>query len=205
MFELQPDPAPHDAAGKAYWPTPAWATEALLDAHRISTAWVLEPSAGEGGIASVLARNGYRVAAVEIRDKCDTALRRALQPSSAHLIYTGGDFLRREVADWLPRGEPFSIIGNPPHDPADAMLSHVSHAVCSEAQCVCLLLPTTFLHSRGRCAFNLQHPPSALYPLARRPNCREDKSSGGGGKRDLAWFIYYRRWPSNKQRMQVIP
>lgn len=203
MFELTPSPAPHDEAGHAFWPTPRWVTLALLEAHHVWTPWVWEPCAGEGAVAEVLGELGYHVAATELRPECDTELRRVLHPSSAHVVATGIDALKHEAEDFVGRDEPYSIITNPPYDPAGLMLHLTRHFVRSAAQLTALLLPTSFLHSETRAPFNLQHPPNAIYPLARRPSCREDRS--GGGKRDLSWFVWDRRWSSGRQLISVIP
>jgi hypothetical protein len=187
-FALEPEPAPHDDQGKAWWPTPPWAVEALLDEHPLPSIWVIEPSAGEGPIAEVLARRGHLVSAVEVRPECWLPLSNVLPGGQGHLV-TIDDWLAKPPAKRVPAMVEYSIMGNPPHDPADTMLAHVAHAVASEALVVALLLPTTFLHSVGRLTFNREYPVSALYPLARRPACRSD-GERRGGKRDLSWFVW---------------
>ena len=58
----------HDDQGAAYWPTPAWCTQLLLQEHpppKGSLVW--EPSAGRGAIVRELVAAGYEVWAIEQR------------------------------------------------------------------------------------------------------------------------------------------
>jgi len=187
-FRLTAPPA-HDPGALAYWPTPAWCVDALLAVDPPRTTWIVEPSAGEGSIVEELA-DDYSVLAVEARAECEAALR--------------GKAEAWAIADWLgfdPRdvldAAPYSIVGNPPYNPAPIMLAHVRHCLEVGAQSVALLLPVTFLCSAERRAFNRLHPVAGYYPLARRPSCSED---GAVGLRDLAWYV----WRSGPQRIEVI-
>ena len=189
-WTLEPSPGPHDPAGRAFWPTPAWCVEALLRESPPTTDWVVEPSAGEGAICEVL-RHRYSVIAFEIRPEC-------LEP--LHTVFREGvNSSQIRISDFLEIGSVglgrFSIVGNPPHDPASVMLKHVEHCLeLGPAYCA-LLLPLRFLGSAERLIFNEIHPPRGLYPLCPRPRFAE-----GGGSEDVAWFV----WDNAPARIRVL-
>lgn len=202
-FALQPAPGPRDEAGAAFWPTPPWAVEALLEAHPLRTSWVIEPSAGEGAIAEVLARRGHQVVAVELREQCWMGLSHILVSSKLHQIIIG-DWLVQDPDKLTPPMVAFSIVGNPPFNPVSEAMRHIRHCVKSKAATVALLLPTDFIHSQKRALFWMDHPFSRLYALSRRPNTSPDSgSSCGGGLRNLSWFVWDRD-VGPEQRVEVL-
>jgi len=177
-----------------YWPTPAWVTGALLEIDPPPTAWIIEPSAGDGGIAKVLHAAMKHVFAFEVRPESVGAL-------------SSGFCHRWAIRDWLgvehwelqmEIGTPFSIVANPPYSPASAMLAHVKHMLEVGAQYVACLLPLNFFASQSRAAFHAAHPVTGFYPLARRP-----RFVGGGGSQDIAWLTWHDKWKG--QKVCVIP
>jgi hypothetical protein len=178
----------------AFWPTPAWVTEALLERDPPPEGWVVEPSAGEGAIVFSLENAGYPVSAVEIRQV-------PLSEHSRRLV-TYGDWLKMypQVLFRHIHHPLFSIVGNPPWDPAPTMLAHVKHCLEVGAEYVALLLPLRFLCSQSLAPFHAEHPVSALYPIARRIDFG---GTGQGGKQDCAWFVW--RKGCTAQKVEVIP
>ena len=173
------------AEGCDYFPTPAAAVRALLDACPPPPGPVLEPSAGEGHIVRELVAAGYPVEAVELRQEC----RGALIAAGAHAV---------EIADWLSvaaHKRPGSIVGNPPFS---AALEHVEACLGTGAGYVALLLRLGFLASQRRAEFHARHPVSALYPLARRPSFSGD---GKTDQYDVAWFVWRKDWGPMRYRV----
>ena len=173
---------------KVHWPTPAWPTRSLFAVHPPPTQMVLEPSAGSGGIASVLAEVGHTVTATEVRPECAEPLRRILPKSQGHRVIIA-DFLRlpprveRLVASW----DHFSIVANPPYKPAEIMLRHVRAALALRPDYCAQLLPIGFLASKNRARFWSDYPPTAIYILSERP-----RFTGGGGNQDIMWCVWER-------------
>jgi hypothetical protein len=183
-----------------HWPTPAWVTEALLERDPPPKGWVVEPSAGEGGIVKPLARAGYNIVAIEIRSVSPITLDggESLVCPDVHIVIRNADWLSvrsDELCDCQPA---FSIVCNPPYAPASAMLAHVKHCFTVGAEYIAALLPVNFFCSADRAAFHVAHPVSGFYPLSRRP-----RFVGGGGQRDIAWFVW--RKGATTQRVEVVP
>lgn len=201
-FKLQVCPNPRlatDAEDFAFWPTPRWPTIGLLQQfpplvgydhiYRKPIKSIVEPSAGKGGIAEVLVEHDYRVHLVEVRQECETDLLKYASCSPGSSV---------DIMDWLDwrwfastrLKRPFGIIGNPPYNPNEIMLRHVEHALSPAvgADYVALMLPMTFLCTIERSRFWKAHPLSWFCPLVPRPVTTE--KGGGGGLRDLAWYIW---------------
>ena len=168
-----------------FWPTPFEITRALLGIHpppRHSV--IIEPSAGDGSIASVLRLGGYTVIGVEIQPRFKESLE-----VQCHQVLIK-DWLAFSLSDtYISRNDSIACIGNPPYKPAKLMVAHVEHAL-QLADYVAMLLPCTFLHSYERVRFNRTYPVNGYYPIAKRPSCSRDTSVG---KRDLSWFVWDKR------------
>ena len=176
MTEFQlthPPPIITKRADCDYYPTPSWCVRLLLDACPPPGDVVLEPSAGEGGIVSVLVERGLDVIACEVRPECWPALFAA-----GALEVIEGDFLT--VAP--PTG--FPIIGNPPYTHA---VEHADRCLRSGAPYVALLLRLGFLESETRAAWNNAHPPTQLLVLGKRPSFTNEGKTDGTA---YAWFIW---------------
>lgn len=194
-------PLPHgldEEAKKAdFWPTPRSAIESLLDSDPpIEGSYILEPCAGDGAIVRVLLERGYRVDAVEIRDKeivklvamCGTVLRADFLELSARYLARDHRLIPPFVG-LKPLHDADAIITNPPFSIARAF------ATCClkiAERYVALLLRMNVLGSSPWANFWLANPPSAIRPLRKRP------SFSGDGKTDACeygWFIWDERPP----------
>lgn len=178
-FALEHPPAgPHDDCGAAFWPTPSWVTQLLLAVDPPPEGVpVVEPSAGTGAIVADLMDAGYDVLPVEQREAC--------APDLSILVdrYIIGDWLKQPRL--LSR---YSIVGNPPYNPADVMLAHVLRCLeVGGARYIALLLPLAFACSRARYGLWKRHTPTAVYPLVERPAFGD---AGKSGSRDVAWYVW---------------
>lgn len=189
---LRLTPAPANVGESSFWPTPAWVTEALLEHDGPPDGWIVEPSAGEGAIVDALEVAGYPVSAVERRVT-------GIMEHNRRLV-TYGDWLTMWPQTLFRHKQPppFSIVGNPPWDPAPVMLAHVEHCLNVGAEYVALLLPLRFLESKIRLAFNQANPVNALYVFAERIKFGTD----GGGKQPCGWFVYKKGCTA--QKIEVI-
>lgn len=167
-----------------FYPTPAWATEILLDRTPISGK-ILEPCAGDGRISSVIERAGLAVMTNDIDARFDCNLSEdALGPDLWHIATFDSGI------DW--------VVSNPPFTLADRLVplayekAHVG---------VAMLLRLSWLEpTQARGLFLEEHPPSRLLVLPRI-------SFDGSGKTDnvtCAWFIW-NRWQFNGQVIEIVP
>jgi len=161
-----------------YYPTPMWVTEALLQVHPPETPVVVEPSAGDGSIVSVLARHGYEVHAIERRPTCG----KALELAGATRVTIG------DALEMLPIPTDEGIVGNPPFG-SDLGFSFVKACVATGAPYVAMLLQLDFFSSRPRAEWNNNHPVAGFYPLGDRPSFTADGRTDG---RNYAWFVWQR-------------
>jgi hypothetical protein len=179
---------------KALWSTPAWVTQALLRVDPPTTHVVLEPSAGEGAIVAELLDRWFEVCAIEVRAA------RPANPALERCTWHVGDVLTMD----LPRQQqPFSIVANPPWDPPEIMLAHVSHYLGLGARYVACLLPLRFFDADARCELLKQYPVTNLYLLRPRPRFG---GPHGGGTDPVAWWVWKRkdgrRWKT--QRVTIL-
>ena len=140
--------APGSAADRDFFPTPPWATRALLpilcDPH-LSRRTIWEPACGEGHMAlPLLESSGARVVASDIEDRpwADKARRQFIGGGGAR-IPQSLDFLTcRNVAvqaDW--------VITNPPFNLAEAF---VDRALKVASVGVAMLVRTSWVEGTGR-------------------------------------------------------
>jgi hypothetical protein len=176
----------HDDRGAAWWPTPPGPTRGCLIEHPPPTAWVCEPSAGDGAIAVELVARGHLVDAIECREECREGLERALPAEDGHVVTIG---------DWCNWCKPphleYSLVGNPPYNPAEECYWHVRHALDLDLEQVALLLPLAFGAASSRAHLLELHPPAAVRPLVPRPSFAKT-AKAEGGMRDVAWYIWRR-------------
>lgn len=166
-----------------FWPTPRHCVDSLLAVdppppERV----VLDPCAGDGAIIRVLQEHGYTCNALEIRESERVSLQK-LCPT--HI----GNFLE----------EPFllarrcSVLTNPPF----SLAVHFARK-CMDCPWVALLLRCNVIGSNTWASLWDHYPPSAIYPLKRRP------SFSGDGKTDAseyAWFV----WEHTRAPMELKP
>ena len=156
-----------DSSGPDFYPTPSWATQALVD-HEPFEGMISEPACGDGAMAQVLIDNGLQVAASDLYDR--------------GFGRSGIDFLKHiQVYD--------NIITNPPYCLAERFTLHALS--CSQKK-VALLLRLAFLEGAGRQRNIFQKTPLVrvwlfservtFYPKG------EERISGGTTA--YAWFVW---------------
>lgn len=169
------------------WSTPGWCSHALIDRVDLPR-FIIEPSAGVGGIVGEMMRSGRVVLAVEVEgDRC-----RELEALGCTVVH--GDWLDVSLgaglADFASGGR-VAIVGNPPWSPARVMTDHVVACLhlleMRTVDVVALLLPVSWFHGgSGRAeVWRKYGPPSQVICFERRP-----KFVAGGGVANSAWLIW---------------
>lgn len=174
-----------------YFPTPPWATRALLEQvpHIArSPGAVLDPVAGEGHMVTPLKQAGFTVYASDIYNH-------------GRGYYTG-DFADQayvdlwvDCADELPNGMQ-AVFMNPPFASAEAFIRHGLRV----AEDVFMIGRLSFLCSEGRYRLHAEHL-QAAYLFCERPSMvlgRYDPEASGAT--EYAWFHFKREtssdWPA---------
>lgn len=157
------------AGGADFYPTPPWATKALL-AYEDFLGRTWEPACGDGAISKVLVDHGMDVTSSDLFD------------------YGYGspnvDFLDTGVLRIFDH-----IITNPPFALAEAF---VSRALQQSNHKVALLLRLAFLEGAGRYSrLFSEEPPARVWVFSERitmyPN---GEQTGGTGTTAYAWFVW---------------
>lgn len=161
-----------DAVARAqlheFYPTPAYATEALLARERFE-GQVWECACGQGHISTVLAAHGYSVTSTDLHYR--------------GFGVGGVDFLGelREVD---------CIVTNPPYSRS---LEFVLHAKRCARRKVAMLLRTLFLESARRHALfaDTDFPLQTVYQFSKRLTLAPGTvEAGNGGMVAYAWFVW---------------
>ena len=153
-----------------FYPTPAWATEALLDVEHFARP-VWECACGAGHMARVLQAAGLPVVATDLVDRGFGEAR--------------VDFLR-EASLRAP-----NIVTNPPYKLAGQF---ARHALALGAEKLCLLVQLSFMEgvARARALFTAT-PPARVWVFARRPGFAKRRVvERGGGNQAFAWIVWDR-------------
>lgn len=156
-----------DINGPDFFPTPSWATKALVDHERFEGA-IWECACGNGAMSKVLLEAGYEVQSSDLYDRG---------------FGEGGiDFLkhRRTVAN---------IITNPPYNSAEAFLHHALDCASSK---VALLLRLAFLEGKNRqTSIFASVPPARVWVFSERITFYPDGAvRKGSGTTAYAWFVW---------------
>jgi hypothetical protein len=122
---------------------------------------VLEPTAGEGKMASVIREYGCEVDEVDI-------------------VRHGIDYLT-----WDPPKRYDAIITNPPFKIAEAII----RKALKESDRVAMLLKSQFWHARKRLYLFNEYPPTCICPLTWRPDFMYG-SRGGAPTMECIWTIW---------------
>lgn len=165
-----------DLAGPDFFPTPAWATHALIDNERFEGD-IWECACGNGAMSTVLEKSGSRVISSDLFDRG----------------YGEGnhDFLTSE------RRSP-NIITNPPYNAAEGF---VTSALEKAEKKFALLLRLAFLEgsNRQRTLFTV-FPPSRVWVFSERitfyPAGAVQK---GSGTTAYAWFVWDKAAPTTTE------
>jgi hypothetical protein len=156
-----------DLDGPDFFPTPAWATHALIDNEPFAGE-VWECACGDGGMARVLAAAGLKVRATDLYPR--------------GYGKTGVDFLRATTkAD--------NIVTNPPYNAAEAF---VAQGLKLSRRKLALLLRLAFLEgaNRARTIF-LKNPPSRVWVFSERITFyMKGAKKAGSGTTAYAWFVW---------------
>lgn len=156
-----------DLSGPDFFPTPSWATKALVDNEPFSgTIW--ECACGDGAMSNVFEDAGYRVESSDLYDR--------------GYGEAGHDFLSSSRTAQ-------NIVTNPPYNAAEGFVSRGLDAAHSK---FALLLRLAFLEGKNRqhSIFNTS-PPARLWVFSERitfyPAGAERK---GSGTTAYAWFVW---------------
>jgi hypothetical protein len=156
-----------DLEGPDFFPTPEWATHALIDNEPFEGD-IWEPACGDGTMARVLEKTGSRVIASDLFDR--------------GFGDVGIDFLKADrMAD--------NIVTNPPYNSAEAFV----HAGLSHARRkMALLLRLAFLEggNRRRTIFE-KMPPTRVWVFSERITFYPAGAvQAGSGTTAYAWFVW---------------
>lgn len=156
-----------DLDGPDFFPTPAWATEALIDNERFDGD-IWECACGNGAMSEVLAQTGNSIISSDLYDR--------------GYGETGVDFLNttRKASN---------IVTNPPFNSAEGFVAIGLEAAANK---FALLLRLAFLEggNRQRTIFS-KAPPARVWVFSERitfyPEGAEQK---GSGTTAYAWFVW---------------
>ena len=158
-----------DLDGPDFYPTPRWATFALMD-NEPFTGDVWECACGDGAMATVIEAAGYRVTSSDLYDRGYGEI--------------GHDFLTTRRCHE-------NIITNPPFHSAEGF---VSSALKSAQRKFALLMRLAFLEgaNRTKTIFHRQ-PPSRVWVFSERITFyMKGAQIAGSGTTAYAWFVWDR-------------
>lgn len=161
----------HKRKAADFYPTPADATQALLDyLPPPAGCLVREPACGDGAIARVLRANGFDVDASDLRrtgygEGGVDYLNAPLRPTPAH-------------------------VGNPPFALA---LEFIDKAL-QESDYVALLLKSNFFHTQNRLDLHERTPPTIELKITWRLAFLKEER-GNNPLMDCSWFVWLRGEP----------
>ena len=161
-----------DIDGPDFFPTPKWATQALVD-HEPFEGRIWECACGDGAMSEVLSSAGYDVMSSDLFDR--------------GYGEAGVDFLkhRRKVEN---------IVTNPPYNAAEGFLHNALECASSK---VALLLRLAFLEGKQRQnSIFIPSPPSRVWVFSERITFYPAGAvRKGSGTTAYAWFV----WDKNCQ------
>lgn len=156
-----------DLDGPDFYPTPAWATHALIESEGFKGE-IWEPACGDGAMSSVLAETGNPVVSSDLYDR--------------GFGEVGHDFLATE------RTAP-NIITNPPFHSAESFVKTAARQARGK---FALLLRLAFLEGANR-ANTIFHrtPPSRVWVFSERITFYPKGAKvAGSGTTAYAWFVW---------------
>jgi hypothetical protein len=161
-----------DLDGPDFFPTPAWATYALVENESfVGEIW--EPACGDGAMAQVLALRGNPVTASDLYDR--------------GFGQSGIDFLN---STWVTD----NIVTNPPYNAAEAF---VRTGINNARRKFALLLRLAFLEGANRAkTIFLSCPPSRVWVFSERITFYPAGAiRKGTGTTAYAWFVWDKDTP----------
>ena len=155
-----------------FYATEQWAVEKLLEYEPLQRN-ILEPSVGNGNIATVLTNKGHNVLALDIIDR---------------------GYPNTIVTDFMEYNAPilgYDVVCNPPYKFAQ---EHITHALCymGQNQKLCALLKIQFLESVKRKQLFDKYPPKTVYVFRKRTNCAKNNDFDAYSSSAVcyAWFVW---------------
>lgn len=156
-----------DLGGADFYPTPRWATFALIESERF-TGDIWEPACGDGAMSAVLSETGNVVRSSDLYDR--------------GFGEVGHDFL-------TSRKTSPNIITNPPFNSAEGFVANGLNAARKK---FALLLRLAFLEGANR-TNTIFHktPPSRVWVFSERITFYpKDAVVAGSGTTAYAWFVW---------------
>lgn len=156
-----------DLQGPDYFPTPAWATHALIASERFEGG-IWEPACGDGAMSRVLETTGLPIQSTDLFDRGYGS--------------SGIDFLTaNSAAD--------NIITNPPYNSAEAF---VKAGLLQARRKVALLLRLAFAEGANRQRFIFStRPPTRIWVFSERITFYPAGAiQKGSGTTAYAWFVW---------------
>ena len=164
-----------DLAGADYFPTPAWATHALIENEKFNGE-IWESACGDGAMSRVLEKTGCRVRSSDLYDR--------------GFGEAGVDFLNAEhVTD--------NIVTNPPYNSAEGF---VASGIRNSRKKFALLLRLAFLEgsNRNHTIFS-KNPPSRVWVFSERITFYPAGAvKAGSGTTAYAWFVWDKDTPGTE-------
>ncbi len=159
-----------DLDGPDFYPTPAWATEALLRVESFQGG-IMEPACGDGAISKVLQKAGYEIESSDLYDR-------------GFGLY-GGDFLLMTQGKFPV----LNIVTNPPYILAEKF---VLKALEIAQRKVALFLRLAFFESDTRYeAIFARTPPIRAWAFSQRVTMYPNGvQTAGTGTTAYAWFVW---------------
>jgi len=156
-----------DLDGPDFFPTPAWATRALVD-NETFQGEIWECACGDGEMARVLEEAGHKVFATDLYPRGHGQ--------------AGVDFLSATR-------DTDNIVTNPPYNCAEAF---VAQGLKRARKKFALLLRLAFLEGANRAeTIFLKHPPSRVWVFSERITFyMKDAKKAGSGTTAYAWFVW---------------
>lgn len=159
----------NDSNNSDWFPTPTWATEALLEQEKFSNFHTfLEPCCGDGAISKVLEEHGYNVTSSDKYDRGYGTIRDAFDIEESYDV----------------------IVTNPPFALAEELFHHFKHNFNFK---LCFLLRLAFLEGANRYETIFRdNPPNFVHVFSERLSMYPAGQQGvkGGGTTSYAWFVW---------------
>lgn len=176
-----------------FYPTPLWATQALLTAIPDLAAGVwCEPAVGNGAIVRAVEAVRPGRQRWIVGDLRPQAIDEITELSGVIDEVALGDFASKSCASLLSGADVY--ITNPPFSLAEGFARALIERAAPKGATVALLLRLAFLESASRIPFHDKHP-SDIYPFATRPSFSPDGKTDSSA---YAWFVWGpgrgRRW-----------
>jgi hypothetical protein len=153
--------------GDDFYPTPGWATEALLSVEDFAGT-ILEPACGDGAISKVLLAHGYEVVSSDLVDR-GYGIR--------------GDFLTlKERVSTIVTNPPFTLAGE-----------FIKKAKTLTSRKFCFFLKIQFLEGVGRLEMfrDEKFPLARVHVFSSRVTLRKNGvEKGASGTMCFAWFVW---------------